>query len=412
MKITLTLLLLLTLFSFNQCDNPAEPKDCFEVTNGNAFVDDCGVCVGGDSGLIENYLMDCAGICGGTAYEDECSTCDDNADNDCQQDCAGTWGGSAIVDDCGVCSGDDTGHESNSDMDCAQECFGIHVVDDCSQCVLPEDYNISMDCFGTCFGIAFENECGCVDGETGLAANFCYGCTDLGADNYNPDATVNDGSCAYSCIDIDGNSYEAVQIGNQLWMAENLKVTHYNNGDPIPTEYSNMEWSFLLTGAYAVYSWNADGASQETCGGNCTEVYGSLYNWYAVDDDRGICPEGFHAPSDDEWQQLADYLGDTSFAGGLMKSTGTIEAGTGLWFSPNSGASNSSGFTAHPGGYRFYSYNYAYGAMGGIGYFWTSTAFDNSAQVWKLYDGSSGVHHEGSWKRFGFSVRCIGDQSI
>ncbi len=104
------------------------------------------------------------------------------------------------------------------------------------------------------------------------------------------------------CIDIDGNQYETIQIGNQEWMAENLKVTHYNNGDAIPTGYSNSEWADLdetETGAYAIYDDDPLNA----------EIYDYLYNWYAVDDDRGVCPEGWHVPTDDEFKELEMFLG-------------------------------------------------------------------------------------------------------
>ena len=107
-------------------------------------------------------------------------------------------------------------------------------------------------------------------------------------------------SFVYSTVtDIDGNVYETVQIGEQLWMAENLKATHYNNGDAIATALSDSEWSSTTDGAYAVYDDDPVNA----------EIYGNLYNWYAVDDERGVCPEGYHVPSDSEFTVLADFLG-------------------------------------------------------------------------------------------------------
>ena len=164
------------------------------------------------------------------------------------------------------------------------------------------------------------------------------GCTDSTAINYNPEATSNDGSCYHDVLtDIDGNEYQAVQIGEQLWMKQNLKVTHYNNGDEIPTGYSNSEWADLdemQTGAYAVYEDDPSNA----------ETYGNMYNWYAVDDDRGVCPVGWHLPTYNEWVLLTDYLGGYEIAGGKMKSTDTLENGDGLWYSPNEGATNESSF--------------------------------------------------------------------
>ena len=111
-----------------------------------------------------------------------------------------------------------------------------------------------------------------------------------------------------ACIDIDGNVYETVQIGEQLWMAENLKVTHYNDGTEIPTGYSSSEWGNLSTGAYAVYGDNESNA----------DPYGYLYNWYAVETGN-LAPEGWHVATDDEYTALSDYLGGTSVAGGKMK---------------------------------------------------------------------------------------------
>ena len=194
--------------------------------------------------------------------------------------------------------------------------------------------------------------------------------------------------------DIDGNVYQTIIIGTQVWMAENLKVSHYRNGDNIPTGHSSSYWSNLSTGAYAVY--NNDVINADT--------YGYLYNWYAVDDSRNIAPEGWHVPTDDEWQILVDYLGGSSVAGGKMKETGTEH-----WNSPNTGATNESGFTALPGGYR--GYNGSYYRMGYSGYFWSSTE-SGSDYAWyrKLsYDNSSVRRDYYYNKQNGFSVRCVRD---
>ena len=198
--------------------------------------------------------------------------------------------------------------------------------------------------------------------------------------------------------DIDGNVYQTIIIGEQEWMMENLKVTHYRDGTAIPTGHSNSDWSNLSTGAYAVY--NDDESNADT--------YGYLYNWYAVDDSRNIAPEGWHVPTDDEWQILVDYLGGSSVAGGKMKETGTEH-----WNSPNTGATNESGFTALPGGYRGSGY---YGGMGNYGgYFWSSTGYD-SGYAWYRelsYDssevGRSYYYYYYGSKRDGFSVRCVRD---
>ncbi|NQU67469.1 MAG: fibrobacter succinogenes major paralogous domain-containing protein [Candidatus Marinimicrobia bacterium] len=203
-----------------------------------------------------------------------------------------------------------------------------------------------------------------------------------------------------TCIDIDGNVYNTVVIGDQEWMAENLKVTHYRNGDEIPTGYSDEEWSQLddtETGVFAIY--DDDPANEDT--------YGNLYNWFAVDDTRDICPEGWHVPTDAEWTELTDYLGGEDVAGGKMKSTGTVENGDGLWYDPNAGATNESGFTALPAGSRTGSGSYI--IMGYSCIFWSSTE-NNSNNAWTrfLYHNISFVSPNEFNKLLGFSVRCVG----
>ena len=200
------------------------------------------------------------------------------------------------------------------------------------------------------------------------------------------------GKCNGTAVeDIDDNCYETVQIGNQVWMAENLKVTHYRDGTAIPTGHNYSDWSNLTTGAYAVYDNNESNA----------DTYGYLYNWYAAVDSRNIAPEGWHVPTDAEWTILTDYLGGESVAGGKLK-----EAGTSHWNSPNTEATNESGFTALPGGYCSNEGNYF--DMGYAGYFWSST-WSGSGNAWcrKLYYYYSAVYRNGYDKRVGFSVRCV-----
>jgi len=187
--------------------------------------------------------------------------------------------------------------------------------------------------------------------------------------------------------------YQTVKIGNQWWMTENLKVTHYRNGDAIPNVTDAREWSNLTTGAYCSYDNDA----------NNVATYGSLYNWYSVNDSRNIAPEGWHVPSDAEWQTLVDYLG-FAFSGGKMK-----EAGTTHWRSPNKGATNESGFAALPaGGCRYV--NGTYYDMGYYAGFWSSTE-SGSYHAWGRHLGydNSEVGRDPSNKECGFSVRCVKD---
>ena len=193
--------------------------------------------------------------------------------------------------------------------------------------------------------------------------------------------------------DIDGNTYRAVKIGDQWWMAENLKVTHYRNGDPIPNVTNNTQWSGLTTGAYCNYDNDPNNAN----------TYGILYNWYAVNDSRDIAPEGWHVPSEAEWQTLVNYLGGSGVAGGKMKEIGTTH-----WKRPNEGATNVSGFAALPGGYRYSDGNF--GKLGSSAYFWSSSRY-NSSNAWGrvLYYGSAYVSRYSSNKQYGFSVRLVRD---
>ena len=183
-------------------------------------------------------------------------------------------------------------------------------------------------------------------------------------------------------------------------MAENLKVTHYRNGDEIPTGFGHDEWTELTTGAYTFYDNDSSNIA----------IYGNLYNWYAVDDNRGICPEDWHVPTDADWTVLTDYLGGADVVGGMMKSTGTIEEGDGLWYSPNIAATNESGFTAYPGGYRHISDGLYY-HLGNTGNYWSSTKEPDTDFVFYrvLFWDYSYVHNIAHTKNYGFSVRCIND---
>ena len=193
--------------------------------------------------------------------------------------------------------------------------------------------------------------------------------------------------------DIDGNVYETVSIGDQDWMAENLKVAHYNNGDVISTGQSNADWSNLSAGAYAVY--NDDQTNAET--------YGNLYNWYAVVDEREICPAGWHIPDSLEWEQLINHLGGSNIAGGKLKEEGTVH-----WNDPNIGGTNESGFNGLPSGARIPDGNYSY--MGGQGYFWSSIENNsNNAWRWNLTKSESTIYSGALNKKNGFSIRCVID---
>jgi uncharacterized protein (TIGR02145 family) len=203
--------------------------------------------------------------------------------------------------------------------------------------------------------------------------------------------------------DIDGNIYHTVTIGNQLWMVENLRTTHYRNGDPIPDIKEIDAWSSLNTGAYCDYNNDTTFSNH----------YGKLYNWYVINDKRNICPKGWHIPTDEEWHILISFLDSASKidnsiveskrAGGMLKENGISH-----WCKPNTGATNESGFTGLPGGTRIY--NGYYSIVSKFGYYWTSTE-DGSDLAWFRaldYDYPGVLRFEG-FKKNGFSIRCIKD---
>lgn len=192
------------------------------------------------------------------------------------------------------------------------------------------------------------------------------------------------------CIDADNNSYPIVQVGDQWWMAENLKTTKYSSGENIPEVTGQSNWMGLSTGAFCYFGNDPDNAP----------VYGCLYNWYAAIDNRNPCPVNWHVPSDTEWVVLTTSLGGEPIAGGKMKETGTVH-----WFSPNTGATNESGFTVIAGGNRSYG-NFDF--MGYGGSFWSITPFDDIF-AWNrdIFYYNTVANHSGADKKSGLSIRCV-----
>jgi uncharacterized protein (TIGR02145 family) len=193
--------------------------------------------------------------------------------------------------------------------------------------------------------------------------------------------------------DVEGNVYKTVTIGSQTWMAENLRSIKLTDGSQIPYISDKNSWSLLTSPGYSYYS--NDSISYKYQGG-------ALYNWYTINTKK-LCPAGWHVPSENEWTTLISSLGVDSIAGGKLKSTGTIS-----WISPNTAATNSTGFNALPSGYRFYngSYNNFYYS----GNWWTSTEYSATAAkyCYLVYNkGNLGKNYLD--KQYGFSVRCIKD---
>jgi len=191
----------------------------------------------------------------------------------------------------------------------------------------------------------------------------------------------------------DGEEYAVVLIGDQLWMAENLKATKYNDGTDIPLVTGIDEWTALSSPGYCWY--NND---YETYG----TVYGALYNWYVVNTGK-LCPEGWHIPSDEEWTELITYCGGESEAGGKLKETGTEH-----WLNPNTGATDEYGFNALPGDARYLYREYYF--LGIHAHWWSSTEYDEDhAWIRYLMNDYTGVIRIPPDKRYGLSVRCIRD---
>lgn len=196
--------------------------------------------------------------------------------------------------------------------------------------------------------------------------------------------------------DQDGNVYKTVTIGTQTWMAENLRTTVYNDGTAIPMVTDNTAWDNLSTEAYCNYN--------NTSNTDTIATFGRLYNWYAVNSGK-LAPKGWHVPTDAEWTQLTTYLGGESVAGGKLKETGTTH-----WISPNTGATNETGFTALPGGGR--GQDGAFGNVGYSGTWWSATGSGSGATyAWHrtMTNDLSDVLRPVNYLKFGFPVRCVKD---
>lgn len=209
--------------------------------------------------------------------------------------------------------------------------------------------------------------------------------------------------------DIDGNTYPTILIGQQEWMAENLRVTRFNDGTPIPHLTEGSDWDHLTTPAYCWYNNDESGHKM---------VYGALYSWFVTDaqsnDGKNVCPEGWHVPSDAEWSQMILHLDPNSNPNNLQESLtagGKLkEAGFQHWDNPNAGATNATGFNGRPGGYRDQGTNFV--QMGQLGRWWTADEHkDYSSSAWwrSIESGSPRVARHYLLKRQAHSIRCIKD---
>lgn len=200
---------------------------------------------------------------------------------------------------------------------------------------------------------------------------------------FNPDLTYG------SLSDIEGNLYQTIVIGTQTWMAENLRTTKYNDNTPIPLVTKSDKWVGLSTPGYTWYN-------------NDSLRYGALYNWYTISTGN-LCPSGWHVPTDTEWTTLITYLGGESIAGNKLKETGPTH-----WMSENASATNESGFTALPGGYRNYASTFS--NIRKQGCWWSGTENSTLESSYRsVYYTYSNVDKGSSNKRSGISVRCVKD---
>jgi uncharacterized protein (TIGR02145 family) len=326
---------------------------------------------------------------------------------DGQDDCVG------IFDACGVCGG--AGVDADADGVCDDEDTCVGALDACGVCngpgpnipVIDQIIFATDSVYLPMLGVYYVY-------DYSVDTLFSYvcpmqGCVDAFASNFNPLAEIDDGSCAFgpsqcggqSVVTFDGYSYPLVGIGMQCWFTHSLRSDRYRNGDLIQTDLSDTQWMSTNAGAHTTYG---EGASIVYFGSTDEEEnlsnYGRLYNWYAVNDSRGLCPTGFHVPTDVEFGVLESYLGGSTVAGIALKSSSLNN--------PPWDGTNSSGFNALPAGFRG-----IYGDFNGMsdsGYCWSSTESGNDAISRYLQTGNSNSIQFSHSRQYGFSVRCLKDE--
>ena len=296
----------------------------------------------------------------------------------------------AYLDVLGACGG---GCEGDGDGDgiCDDEDDCVGVLGECGVCNGPGPTEVVIEGITILYDSVYLPQ---------LEEWYVY---DFGAD------TTFSFTCAPSCgdpVSYQGYDYATVLIGEQCWFAENLRSENYENGDAIPAGLSDSEWVNTSSGAVAVYGEGNSSCSNNSPDGDaCDEAwslseYGRLYNGYAVDDARGLCPSGWHVPTDAEWTVMTDHLDGASVAGGQMKTTyGWNNGGNGT---------NASGFSGLPGG-LFHVESGSFLFAGNYGYWWSSSSYVYGSWIRSLRNDYEGVHRWDSSSRYGLSVRCIQD---
>ena len=297
----------------------------------------------------------------------------------------------AYIDVLGICGG---GCEGDGDGDgiCDDVDTCVGDLDECGVCNGPGPTEIVIEDISILYDSVYAPQ---IDTwfvfEVGADTTFSYTCAPFF------------GACG-DPVSYQGYDYATVLIGDQCWFAENLRNEYYENGDAIPANLSDGEWSSTTSGALAVYGEDPGCETYSPDIDACEPApslneYGRLYNWYAVDDSRGLCPSGWHVPTDGEWTVMTDHLGGSSVAGGYIKTAYG-------WYNGGNGT-NSSGFSGLPGGSR---YDNGYFYLAGLyGYWWSSSPFGSLAWFRGLNDYSEDVYRGYVDLRFGFSVRCVRD---
>ena len=387
-------------------------EDACGICDGPGAVYDCG-CADipeGDCDCDGNQL-DALNVCGGTCLED--ADGDGICDDDGNDDCIG------VVDECGICNGpgavydcgcagiapDACDCQGTPDVDqdgiCdnIDPCIGSDDSDGDGICDDVDDCDGTYDACGVCNGPGPVYDCGCSDipeGDCDCAGNqpdIDGNCQDYAADTDGDGLydTLLEPCLNQSSFSHYGHDYELVSIGDRCWFRENLRATQYANGDAIPQLQDEAEWNATGQGAYSVY--DADSA--------LASVYGLLYNWTVTVDPRGACPTGWDVATEWEWGNLISTGGGYPAAGGALK-----EAGTTHWSSPNTGATNSSGFTALPAGERSFG-SAGFNGLGTDAYFWTSSSSGSAARSIRLYHNDDALTISSISSQRGQSIRCI-----
>lgn len=299
--------------------------------------------------------------------------------------------------------------DSNFDDGSCDYCFcgeGTHWVDSLQACIVTE-VALMQACGEGTYWDDLEQACLTIETcQKDLDGNGVIGVNDLLEllSFFGSECVIEPEATEWACgdpVNYHGHGYATVQIGEQCWFAENLRNTHYANGDAIPGEIGDGVWSSTDTGVQAFYGNDA---------ANLT-TYGRLYNFYAVADDRGLCPGGWGVPSDNDFQTLEMELG---MASSEANSTGWRGTNQGAQTkaspadSPSWNGTNSSGFSALPGGYR--NFDGGFGGVGSYAYFWNASSFSPASKLGRrLYSGNVNVYRGGHDPNYGFSVRCIQD---